>query len=49
MDKIEVRGVRIYNFKNINFVIFRDKFIVVIGFSGFGKFSFVFDILYVEG
>lgn len=49
MDKIEVWGVCIYNFKNINFVIFCDKFIVVIGFLGFGKFLFVFDILYVEG
>lgn len=49
MDKIEVWGVCIYNFKNINFVIFCDKLIVVIGFLGLGKFLLVFDILYVEG
>jgi hypothetical protein len=34
MDKIEVRGARTHNLKNINLVIPRDKLIVVTGLSG---------------
>lgn len=49
MDKIEVCGVCIYNFKNINLIIFCDKLIVITGFFGLGKFLLVFDMLYVEG
>lgn len=37
MDKIEVRGARTHNLKNINLVIPRDKLIVVTGLSGSGK------------
>ncbi len=33
MDKIEVRGARTHNLKNINLVIPRDKLIVVTGLS----------------
>ena len=39
MDKIEVRGARTHNLKNINLVIPRDKLIVVTGLSGSGKSS----------
>lgn len=43
MDKIEVRGARTHNLKNINLVIPRDKLIVVTGLSGSGKSSLAFD------
>ncbi|WP_171350123.1 MULTISPECIES: hypothetical protein, partial [Gammaproteobacteria] len=46
MDKIEVRGARTHNLKNINLVIPRDKLIVVTGLSGSGKSSLAFDTLY---
>jgi len=49
MDKIEVRGARTHNLKNINIVIPRDKLIVVTGLSGSGKSSLAFDTLYAEG
>ena len=49
MDKIEVRGARTHNLKNINLVIPRDKLIVVTGLSGSGKSSLAFDTLYAEG
>uniref|UniRef100_UPI00148F3BFE hypothetical protein n=1 Tax=Acinetobacter baumannii TaxID=470 RepID=UPI00148F3BFE len=49
MDKIEVRGARTNNLKNINLVIPRDKLIVVTGLSGSGKSSLAFDTLYAEG
>jgi excinuclease UvrABC ATPase subunit len=43
MDKIEVRGARTHNLKNINLIIPRDKLIVVTGLSGSGKSSLAFD------
>ena len=49
MDKIEVRGARTHNLKNINLVIPRDKLIVITGLSGSGKSSLAFDTLYAEG
>ncbi|HIF9429052.1 TPA: excinuclease ABC subunit UvrA [Photobacterium damselae] len=49
MDKIEVRGVRTHNLKNINLTIPRDKLIVITGLSGSGKSSLAFDTLYAEG
>ena len=49
MDKIEVRGARTHNLKNINLTIPRDKLIVVTGLSGSGKSSLAFDTLYAEG
>ncbi len=49
MDKIEVRGARTHNLKNINLIIPRDKLIVVTGLSGSGKSSLAFDTLYAEG
>ena len=49
MDKIEVRGARTHNLKNINLVIPRDNLIVVTGLSGSGKSSLAFDTLYAEG
>ncbi len=49
MDKIEVRGARTHNLKNISLVIPRDKLIVITGLSGSGKSSLAFDTLYAEG
>ena len=49
MDKIDVRGARTHNLKNINLTIPRDKLIVVTGLSGSGKSSLAFDTLYAEG
>lgn len=49
MKKIEVRGARTHNLKNINISLPRDKFIVITGVSGSGKSSLAFDTLYAEG
>lgn len=49
MDKIEVRGARTHNLKNLNLTIPRDKLIVITGLSGSGKSSLAFDTLYAEG
>ncbi|WP_119560478.1 excinuclease ABC subunit UvrA [Vibrio cholerae] len=49
MDKIEVRGARTHNLKNINLTIPRDKLIVITGLSGSGKSALAFDTLYAEG
>ncbi|MCC2617629.1 excinuclease ABC subunit UvrA [Aestuariibacter halophilus] len=49
MDKIEIRGARTHNLKNIDLDLPRDKLIVVTGLSGSGKSSLAFDTLYAEG
>lgn len=49
MDKIEVRGARTHNLKNINITLPRDKLVVITGLSGSGKSSLAFDTLYAEG
>ncbi|MGP1944563.1 MAG: excinuclease ABC subunit UvrA, partial [Arsenophonus sp. ET-LJ4-MAG3] len=49
MDKIEIRGARTHNLKNINLIIPRDKLIIITGLSGSGKSSLAFDTLYAEG
>ena len=49
MSKIELRGVRTHNLKNIDVDIPRDKLIVITGLSGSGKSSLAFDTLYAEG
>ncbi|RUO66141.1 excinuclease ABC subunit A [Pseudidiomarina planktonica] len=49
MDKIEVRGARTHNLKNLHLTIPRDKLIVITGLSGSGKSSLAFDTLYAEG
>ncbi|SHF58861.1 Excinuclease ABC subunit A [Modicisalibacter ilicicola DSM 19980] len=49
MDKIQVRGARTHNLKNIDVELPRDKLIVVTGLSGSGKSSLAFDTLYAEG
>ncbi|MFV0506091.1 MAG: excinuclease ABC subunit UvrA [Bacteroidales bacterium] len=49
LNCIEVKGARVYNLKNINVNIPRDKFIVITGVSGSGKSTLAFDTLYAEG
>ena len=49
MDRIELKGVRVNNLKNIDLSIPLNKFIVVTGVSGSGKSSLAFDTLYAEG
>ncbi|WP_017444123.1 excinuclease ABC subunit UvrA [Gayadomonas joobiniege] len=49
MDKIEIRGARTHNLKNIDLTLPRDKLIVITGLSGSGKSSLAFDTLYAEG
>ena len=49
MDKIQIRGARTHNLKNINIDIPRDKLIVITGLSGSGKSSLAFDTIFAEG
>ncbi len=44
--KIQIRGGKIFNIKNLNVDIPLSKFIVVTGVSGSGKSSFVYEILH---
>ena len=47
--KIEIRGARAHNLKNVDVDLPRRKFIVITGISGSGKSSLAFDTLYAEG
>lgn len=48
-DKIEIRGARAHNLKNIDVDIPKESLTVVTGLSGSGKSSLAFDTLYAEG
>jgi excinuclease ABC subunit A len=48
-DKIEVRGAKEHNLKNINVTIPKNKLVVITGLSGSGKSSLAFDTIYAEG
>ena len=55
LDKIDpkkniiIKGAYLYNLKNIDVVIPRNKLVVITGLSGSGKSSLAFDTLYAEG
>jgi len=49
IDKIEIKGARVHNLKNIDVTIPRDKLVVLTGLSGSGKSSLAFDTIYAEG
>src|SRR6202045_902344 len=48
-EEIRVRGARVHNLKNIDFVIPHNAITVVTGVSGSGKSSLAFDTVYAEG
>jgi excinuclease ABC subunit A len=48
-EEIRVRGARVHNLKNVDFVIPHNALSVVTGVSGSGKSSLAFDTLYAEG
>src|SRR5690242_9656401 len=48
-DEIRVRGARVHNLRNVDFVIPHNALTVVTGVSGSGKSSLAFDTLYAEG
>ncbi|MFP7276194.1 excinuclease ABC subunit UvrA [Bacillus paralicheniformis] len=47
--RIEVKGARAHNLKNIDVSIPRDQLVVLTGLSGSGKSSLAFDTIYAEG
>ncbi len=49
LEKIEIRGAKEHNLKNINVDIPKNKFVVITGLSGSGKSSLAFDTIYAEG
>ena len=49
MDRIDVRGAREHNLKNIDVSIEKNKLTVITGLSGSGKSSLAFDTIYAEG
>jgi excinuclease ABC subunit A len=49
MTRIEVRGAREHNLKNLDVMLPRDRLVVITGVSGSGKSSLAFDTIYAEG
>lgn len=49
VDKIEVRGAKVHNLKNIDIDIPLNKIVAVSGVSGSGKSSLALGVLYAEG
>src|SRR5690625_3722570 len=47
--RIQVRGAREHNLKNIDVTLPRDRLVVITGLSGSGKSSLAFDTVYAEG
>ena len=48
-NKIEIKGAKQHNLKNISIKIPKNKLIVITGVSGSGKSSLAFDTLFAEG
>jgi excinuclease ABC subunit A len=47
--RIEIRGAREHNLKNVDIDLPRDRLVVITGLSGSGKSSLAFDTVYAEG
>jgi len=47
--KIEIKGAKVHNLKNVNISIPHQSLTVITGLSGSGKSSLAFDTLYAEG
>jgi excinuclease ABC subunit A len=48
-ERIQIKGARVHNLKNVDVSIPRNKLVVVTGVSGSGKSSLTIDTLYAEG
>ncbi len=48
-DRIEIRGARTHNLKNISVDLPKNRMVAITGVSGSGKSSLAFDTLYAEG
>ncbi|MBC5620693.1 excinuclease ABC subunit UvrA [Butyricimonas hominis] len=48
-QRIELKGIRVHNLKNIDLDIKLNQLVVITGVSGSGKSSLAFDTLYAEG
>ncbi|KAB1663468.1 excinuclease ABC subunit UvrA [Pseudoclavibacter sp. CFCC 13611] len=48
-DRIEVRGARVHNLRNIDVNFPRDSLVLFTGLSGSGKSSLAFDTIFAEG
>ena len=48
-DRIEVRGARVHNLKNIDVDVPLGKVVGIAGVSGSGKSSLALGVLYAEG
>lgn len=49
IDRIQIRGAREHNLKDIDLEIPRNQLVVITGLSGSGKSSLAFDTIYAEG
>ena len=49
VDKIEIKGAKVHNLKNIDVDIPLNRIVAISGVSGSGKSSLALGVLYAEG